>query len=181
MSMSKLQTLLIDQLQMAVSAESQAAAALPDMVSAAHNPKLKEVLQKHLTETEQHVQRAQQALTLLGGKAGSQTCLATKGIVAEAAETIAKGKKMPSDIADLALAGAAQKLEHFEIASYGTLRNIARLIGELQVANLLDETLNEEETADFLLTEVSKPILQEAATELFTEKGLKKQAVTTSH
>lgn len=160
--MAQLKELLIEQLQDLLSAESQLTKALPQMAEAAHNPKLKESFAKHLQQTENHIERLKQAFQLLGGKAQSKTCKAMAGLVEEGKETIAEGKEKDPLSSDLALIAAAQKVEHYEIAGYGNLRGIARLIGEREVAQLLDYTLGEEEAADFLLTEVSKPILQEA-------------------
>lgn len=178
--MSKLKTLLVDQLQHMLDAETQLTQALPKMAEAAQNPKLQEAFQKHLAQTQQHVERVNEALQALGAKGAAKTCAGMQGLVAEGEEVIAKGKKMSPEIADIALAGAAQKVEHFEIAGYGTLRHIARLINETQVATLLEANLSEEEAADFLLTTISKPLLQEAAMEVYGKPITKQEPVLTT-
>ncbi len=160
--MAQLRELLVEQLQDLLNAENQLTKALPQMAEAAHNPKLKEGFQKHLQQTENHIGRLKEAFGLLGEKAQPKACKAMAGLVEEGKETIAEGKGKDALSADLALIAIAQKVEHYEIAGYGNLRGIARLINERGVAELLDFTLGEEEATDFLLTEISKPILQEA-------------------
>lgn len=160
--MAQLRELLVEQLQDLLHAETQLTKALPQMAQAANNPKLKESFEKHLLQTEHHIERLKEAFELLGEKAQPKACKAMAGLVEEGKETIAEGKEKDTLSADLALVAIAQKVEHYEISGYGNLRGIARLIGEREVAQLLDYTLGEEEAADFLLTEVSKPILQEA-------------------
>jgi Mn-containing catalase len=89
--------------------------------------------------------------------------------VAEGSERIEEGKDKEDAASDLSLIAAAQKVEHYEISGYGTLRTLARQIGELEVATLFSHTLGEEEAADFLLSEVAKPIIQSGASELYEE------------
>jgi len=107
---------------------------------------------------------------LLGEKAHATPCKAMEGLVAEGAERIEDGSEMEDVAADLALIAAAQKVEHYEISGYGTLRTLARQIGELEVSKLLTQTLGEEESADFLLSEVAKPILQTGASQDYEAK-----------
>ncbi len=175
--MANLEKLLINQLQHLLDAETQLTTALPRLASAAHNPMLKEAFQQHLHETQRHVEHVQQALKLLGAKADQQECVGMKGLVAEGEEVIAEGRKMPAELADLALGAAAQRVEHFEIASYGTVRTIARLIGQTQVARLLETILSDEEAADYLLTAVSKPLLQQSATEYYAPHAKRHEAI----
>ena len=158
-----LKELLIEDLQGLLHAETQLTEALPLMANAAHNPKLQEGFVKHLAQTETHIERLHLALGALGGEAVAKPCKAMAGLIAEGQEKIAEGAKKDERIADLALIAAAQKVEHYEISGYGTARGLARLLGEVEVAKLLSHTLGDEETTDFLLTEVAKPILQEAA------------------
>jgi Mn-containing catalase len=157
-----LKDLLSEQLQDLLSAENQLVAALPKMAEAAHHPKLKEAFTKHLEQTKGHADRLKNALQLLGELSGGQTCKAMKGLIEEGHETIAEGEEKDERIADLALIAAAQRVEHYEISGYGTARCLAKQIGEREVAVLLSHTLGEEEGADFLLTAVSQPILQQA-------------------
>jgi Mn-containing catalase len=158
-----LKELLVEELQDLLFAEQQLTKALPEMASAAHHPKLKEAFEKHLIQTEGHVQRLESAFGLLGVKAKPKTCKAMLGLVEEGQERIKEGKGKDALAADLALVGSAQKVEHYEISGYGTVRALARLIGQNEVATLLDHTLGEEESADFLLTTLAKPLLQHAA------------------
>jgi Mn-containing catalase len=160
--MEELKELLVEQLQDLLNAENQIVGALPKMVEAAHAPKLKEAFEKHLTQTELHVERLRNALELLGEKGDSKPCKGMKGLLEEGEETIEEGEHKEELEADLALIAAAQKVEHYEISGYGTARCFARQIGELEIAKLLSHTLGEEESADFLLSEISKPLLQEA-------------------
>ena len=163
--MSQLKELLVEELQDLLHAETQLTKALPQMADAAHNPKLKEAFQKHLVQTQGHVERLQQAFKLLGEKAQAKPCKAMQGLVAEGQETIEEGKEKHPLVADLALITAAQKVEHYEISGYGNVRSLARQIGEIEVAKLLTHTLGDEESADHLLTEITKPIIQEATVE----------------
>jgi Mn-containing catalase len=160
--MPQLKELLIEELQDLLHAEAQLTKALPLMAEAAHNPKLKETFEKHLIQTEGHVERLKKAFELLGEKAQPKPCKAMMGLIEEGQETIKEGAEKEPLAADLALITAAQKVEHYEISGYGTVRALARQIGEIDVAKLLSHTLGEEESADFLLTEVAKPLVQEA-------------------
>ena len=160
--MAHLKELLTEELQHLLQAETQLVKALPQMAEAAHNPKLKEAFEKHLSQTEGHVERLKKSFQLLNVNAHAKPCKAMTGLVEEGQETIKEGKGKDALAADLALVTAAQKIEHYEISGYGTARSLARLIGEKDVAMLLDHTLGEEESADFLLTTLSKPLLQQA-------------------
>jgi len=163
--MPQLKELLVEELRDLLHAETQLVSALPKMADAAHNPKLQEAFIKHLQQTETHVARLRKAFDLLGEKAQPKPCKAMMGLVEEGAETIEEGKDKEPLAADLALITAAQKVEHYEISGYGNVRALARQIGEIEVANLLSQTLGDEETADFLLTAISKPLLQQATLE----------------
>ncbi len=163
--MPALHDLLVEEMQDLLHAEGQLVRALPKMAKAAHDPKLKTAFQNHLEETKGHVERLKQAFELLGSKARAKACKGMQGLVEEGQETITEGKEKEEAVADLALVAAAQKVEHYEISGYGTLRSIAEQIGEAKVAKLLAQTLSEEEKADKLLTQLSPPILQQAAEE----------------
>ena len=160
--MTQMKELLQDQLEDLLNAEAQLTKALPEMVNAAHHPKLKEALEKHLVQTEGHIERLKNAFGMLGEKAQSKPCKGMMGLIEEGQEVIAKGKEKDELTADLALITAAQKVEHYEISAYGTAKSLARLLGEIDVAKLLTHTLGEEESADFLLTEIAKPLAQDA-------------------
>lgn len=163
--MSQLRELLVEELQDLLHAEMQLTKALPEMAAAAHNPKLKEAFEKHLEQTKGHVERLNEAFEILGVKAQPKPCKAMAGLVEEGKETIQEGKEKEQLAADLALVTAAQKVEHYEISGYGTVRALARLTNERDVAILLSHTLGDEESADFLLTTLSKPLIQQASLE----------------
>jgi len=161
--MSQLKELLVEQLQDLLHAETQLTGALPKMAEAAHHPKLKEAFEKHLEQTETHVERLRSAFGLLGEKAEPRPCKAMMGLVEEGKETIEEGVEKEPLAADLALIASAQRVEHYEISAYGTAKCLARQIGEIDCARLLSHTLGEEESADFLLSVISEPLIQQAS------------------
>jgi Mn-containing catalase len=161
--MAQLKELLIDELKDLLHAETQLTAALPKMAGAANHPKLKEAFEKHLVQTQGHVERLRTAFELLGEKAEPKPCKAMMGLIQEGEDTIKEGAELESLAADLALIAAAQKVEHYEIASYGTARGLARQLAEFECARLLTHTLGEEESTDFLLTAIADPLIQQAA------------------
>jgi Mn-containing catalase len=163
--MPQLKELLIEQLQDLLNAETQLTAALPKMAEAANHEKLKEAFQKHLEQTQGHVERLRQVFEALGEKAQPKPCKAMMGLIEEGKETIEEGAEKEPLAADLALIAAAQKVEHYEISGYGTARSLARQIGEIDCARLLNHTLGEEESADFLLTAIADPLIQQASLE----------------
>jgi Mn-containing catalase len=163
--MAQLKELLIEEMQDLLHAETQLTGALPKMAEAAHNTKLKEAFEKHLVQTENHVARLQQAFSILGEKAQPKPCKAMMGLVQEGEETIEEGQEKQPLAADLALITAAQKVEHYEISGYGTVRALARQLGLLDIAELMTHTLGDEESADFLLTSIAKPLVQQATLE----------------
>src|ERR1700728_1437028 len=161
--MSDLNDLLVDSLQDLLNAENQIVGALPKMVSAAHCEKLKEGFQKHLVQTEMHVARLESALDALGESSDSKPCKGMKGILDEGEETIRDGEDRDELTSDLALIAAAQKVEHYEIAAYKNAHCLSQQIEKREVAKLLAHTLGEEESTDFLLSDLAKPLLQQAS------------------
>jgi Mn-containing catalase len=160
---AELRQLLLDQMGDLLHAENQLVKALPKMVKAAHSPTLRRGFSEHLEQTRGHVQRLQEAFELLGAKAKAIPCPGMKGLVEEGSETISDGKEMPEACADLALIIAAQKVEHYEISGYGSLRTLADRLGESRVARLLADNQAEEEQADELLTQAAQPLFEQAA------------------
>jgi Mn-containing catalase len=160
-TMPVLEELLVEQMQDLLHAEGQLVKALPKMSKAAHDPKLKQAFEKHLEETKGHVERLKQAFELLGAKAKAKPCKGMQGLVEEGQETITEGKEKDEIEADLGLVAAAQKVEHYEISGYGTLRTVAEKVGQAKVARLLAQTLAEEEKTDKLLTQLSAPLLEQ--------------------
>ncbi|HEY1241110.1 MAG TPA: DUF892 family protein [Bryobacteraceae bacterium] len=163
--MAELKELLIDQLQGLLDAENQLVAALPKMVSAAKSPMLRQAIEKHLRQTETHVERLNSAFQLLGAKPEGSPCRAMRGLVEQGQQKIDHSHKRDALIADLMLIDTAQKVEHYEIAAYGNARTLAHELEEWNVARILNQTLGEEESADHLLTEITKPLLQQARTQ----------------
>jgi Mn-containing catalase len=155
--MPQLKELLVEQLQDLLHAEGQLTGALPKMAEAAHHPKLKEAFEKHLIQTEGHVERLRKVFQILGEEAEPKPCKAMMGLIEEGNETIEEGAEKEPIAADLALIAAAQRVEHYEIACYGTVRTLARQLGAVDAARLLSHTLGEEESSDFLLTAISDP------------------------
>jgi Mn-containing catalase len=143
-------------------AESQLVKALPKMIRAAHNPALKRALEQHLDETQQQVERLQQVFSLIDEKAKAKICHGMKGLVEEGQEVIKKGKELDSALADLALIGAAQRVEHYEIAAYRAVSAMLESMGHDDAVELLSQTLAEEEKADQTLAKLSEPLLREA-------------------
>jgi ferritin-like metal-binding protein YciE len=163
--MEMLREVLVESLQDLLHAEMQLVQALPKMAEAASHPKLKEAFERHLEQTEGQVERLKSAFEILGEKAEPKACKGMLGLIEEGKEVISENEDKEELAADLCLIAAAQKVEHYEISGYGTARSLARQIGERDVATLLSHTLGEEENSDYLLTEVSKPILQDATLE----------------
>ncbi|HVW78062.1 MAG TPA: ferritin-like domain-containing protein [Alloacidobacterium sp.] len=156
-----LRSLYTTQLHHLLSTEEQIIDALPKMIDAATDSQLKEGLTKHLRETKGHKERLDRMLTNLTGKANSKTCDVTKELISSG-ETVIKASKDPA-VRDAGIIASAQKVEHFEIASYGSVRDWALLLGETEQANVLQQTLDEEKHADKVLTEVSHQRNPEAA------------------
>lgn len=146
--------LLVEQLQDLYDAEQRLVKALPLMAGAAHDATLKSAFQEHLRETEGQVRRLEQVFKSLGATAKSKTCAAMKGLVEEGDEVISAGGD--PDVKDAALIAAAQKVEHYEIASYGTVRTFAQRLGRQDAARLLQETLDEEAATDKKLTALAE-------------------------
>jgi len=155
-----LNALLIDELKDLLHAEKQLLKALPKMAKAATNPALKASFTDHLAQTRGHVDRLAQSLKILGLPAKGKPCHAMLGLVEEGAEAIeAKG---PDSVRDAALIGAAQRVEHYEIAGYGTARAFAEALGQDQVAALLQATVDEEGETNKALTMISNRVNADA-------------------
>ena len=151
---SGLQELLVEEMRDLYNAEGQLLKALPKMAKAAQSERLKEAFERHLEETEQQIDRLEQAFKLLGEPVKGKKCKAMEGLIEEGKEIMEEHSESPT--LDAALICAAQKVEHYEIASYGTLCTWADLLGLDEVADLLKESLDEEETTDESLTEIAE-------------------------
>jgi ferritin-like metal-binding protein YciE len=157
MKLNSLRDLYVEQLQDLYSAETQLVKAMPKMHQAASNAELKQAFQRHLSQTEQQVQRLEQIFQQLGKKPGGHTCKAMEGLIKEGDEMI-KMKGDP-DVIDAGLIAAAQRVEHYEIAGYGCVRTYANQLGDQQGAMLLQQTLDEEGMTDKLLTQIAEQVI----------------------
>lgn len=154
MSLDSLQSLFQDELKDILHAEKQLLQALPRMAKAAATPELQNAFSSHLKETEGHVDRLERIFGELGMPARGKVCRGMKGLIEEGKEMLEEGDAGP--VLDAALIGAAQRVEHYEIAAYGTLRAYAQLLGLENIAGLLAETLSEEEAADEKLSTIAE-------------------------
>lgn len=161
--MSKINTLeelLIDELKDLYSAETQLIKALPKMAEAASNPELKKAFQSHLAQTRNHAKRLEKALKILGESASGKTCRAMAGLVEEGSEAIKSDG--PEAVRDANLIGAAQRVEHYEMAAYGCARAFASKVSRPDIADLLQETLNEEGDANKKLITIAQTVNEDA-------------------
>lgn len=156
-SMNPLAALLQDQLKDLYSAENQIIKALPRMAKAASSPELKRAFERHLEETRRQVERLEQIGEELEMKLTGKKCAGMEGLIAEGKELM--GEIDDEDALDAGLIGAAQKVEHYEIAAYGTARTHAEMLGYRRVAKLLQQTLNEEGMTDKKLTQLAESII----------------------
>jgi len=150
MKLLTLDGLLADELKDIYSAENQMIKALPKLAEACDSDDLRRAFEEHLEQTRQHVQRIEQICEQLGVKPKGKKCMGMEGLVAEGTEILEAD--VEPDVLDAALIGAAQRVEHYEIAAYGTARAHARQLGFMNVADILSQTLEEEKKADLLLT-----------------------------
>jgi len=166
MKMESLHDLFVEELKDLYSAENQLVKALPKMAKAATAESLREAFQEHLEVTKQQVERLDRIFEGLGKSPRGKKCLAMEGLIAEGNELIQQKKEIEPGVMDAGLIAAAQKVEHYEIAGYGTVRTYAKLLGEDEAAELLQETLDEEGETDEKLTALAESEINvEAATE----------------
>jgi ferritin-like metal-binding protein YciE len=154
MQLHDLQDLYVDQLRDLYSAENQLVKALPKMVKAASNEQLSESFEQHLEQTRGHVDRLKQVFDKLGKKPTGKVCKAMQGLIEEAKETMEEDAD--PEVMDAGLIAAAQRVEHYEIAGYGTVRSFAKLLGDTAAARLLQQTLDEEGETDKKLSRLAE-------------------------
>jgi ferritin-like metal-binding protein YciE len=154
--MSTLADAFYEELQDIYGAEKQLLRALPKMVKQATSDELKNAFEEHLEQTKAQVKRIEQAFEETGKSAKSKKCEAMAGLIKEAEETMKED--MEDEVADAVLVGMAQKVEHYEIATYGTLCTWAKALGYSSAKKLLGQNLDEEETTDKLLTKLSSRV-----------------------
>ncbi|MBX4929709.1 DUF892 family protein [Rhizobium binae] len=157
-----IQEVLVDELRDLLHAEKQLLKALPKMQKAARTQQLQTLLRNHLAETEGQVERLNECLRILGTSARAKPCKGMAGLIEEGEEVMAEGKKKEDAPADLALIGAALRVEHYEIAAYTTARNMALQLAQPAVAQLLTLSLGEEQNAGQLLDQVAQPLMSAA-------------------
>ena len=166
-----LQDLLIEQLRDLLHAEKQLVKALPKMVKAARFDRLRELFELHLAETEEQVERINECFSLLGTSSRAKPCKAMMGLIEEGEEVIAEGGEKDDALADLALIGAAQRVEHYEMSGYTTAKNLASQLRHSAVVALLSKSLAEEENADQLLNQVARSLMSVARMPLAVERS----------
>lgn len=154
MKLDSLHNLFVHELKDLHSAESQLVEALPKMVDAASSSELKQAFSHHLEQTRQHVSRLEQIFDQIGEKANGETCEAMKGLIKEGDKLLKEDGE--STVKDAALIAAAQRVEHYEIAAYGSARTYAELLKMDKAKDLLQATLNEEGDADRKLTRIAE-------------------------
>ena len=160
MSVGNLEELLIDELKDLYSAEKQIVRALPKLAKAATSPELSEALLSHLEETKGQVERLEKISEIVGKKMTGKKCVGMEGVLEEGSEVLEDTKK--GIIRDAALIAASQRVEHYEMAGYGAARDFAKLLGLSDVASLLDQTLEEEKSADKKLSSIATGVNKQA-------------------
>jgi len=166
---NSLHDLYVDQLRDLYDAENQLVKALPKMAEASASDELREGFEEHLEQTRGHVQRLEQIFERLGEKPKGKKCKGIEGLVKEGSETL--DEDMQEDTKDAGIIAAAQRVEHYEIAAYGTVRTYADLLGLDDDARLLEQTLEEEKETDQKLTQLAENINVQAEEGVETESG----------
>lgn len=162
MALASLHDLLVDELRDIYHAERQLLKALPKLAKGATTPRLQQALQEHLTQTENQVERLEQAFGELDQPVRAKKCEGMEGIVEEGSEVLEE--RGAEDVKDAAIIAAAQRAEHYEIAAYGTIVTYAPTLGYDTVARLLEQTLEEEKAADQLLSQIAESGINQQAT-----------------
>ncbi|MBV9618569.1 MAG: ferritin-like domain-containing protein [Verrucomicrobia bacterium] len=174
MKLDSLKKLYVEELRDLYSAETQLVKALPKMAKGASSAELKQAFESHLEQTKEHVERLNEIFDRLDEKPTGKTCKAMKGLIEEGSEMLEEEGE--ESVIDAGLIGAAQRVEHYEIAAYGTVQTFADLLGEDDAAHLLQQTLDEEGETDKKLSELAEGIVNEEA---LTENVKEKEVATT--
>jgi ferritin-like metal-binding protein YciE len=161
MALDSMQDLFLNELKDVLNAEKQLVQALPRMAKAAQSPQLRQAFNKHLRETEGHVERLERIFKSLGETPRGKACKGMQGLVEEGKEILQEDGA--PEVIDAALISAAQRVEHYEIAAYGCLRTYAQLLGNKDADRLLQQTLAEEEATDKALTALGEGGINQAA------------------
>lgn len=160
MSINNLQELFVEQLRDLYDGEDQIIETLPKLIDKANSPELKRALQEHLDITRQQKSRLEQIFNSLGQKASGETCKGMKGIISEGDSLISDAED-PA-VLDASIIAAAQRVEHYEMAGYGTVRTYAQQLGKQSFATTLEQILQEEKDADLKLSQIASSINIEA-------------------
>ncbi len=175
MRKDSLRQLYVDELKDLYSAETQIVKTLPKLAKASSNAQLRQAFERHLRETSEQVSRLEQIFDMLEEKPTGRKCLGMEGLVKEGSGTMQEAYQ--DSVMDAALIGAAQRVEHYEIAGYGTVRAFAELLGEDEHASLIGQTLEEEKQADQTLTRLAEEInLQADQSAAETKESMSKTA-----
>ncbi len=166
--LKSLDDLLVHELQDIYHAEGQITKALPKMIKAANHPELRAAFEEHLQQTEGQIERLERVFELLGVPAKGKKCEGMAGIIAEGQKALEENPG--PDVFDAALIAAAQKVEHYEIASYGCVATYAELLGYDQVHELLGQNLDEEETTDERLSDLAESVINIEAADASDEE-----------
>jgi ferritin-like metal-binding protein YciE len=161
MKLDTLKTLYVNELRDLYNAEQQLVKALPKMAKAASSEDLKDAFQKHLEQTKTHVERLEEVFHEIGEKLKGKTCKAMKGLIEEGSEILKEDGE--GSVIDAGIIVAAQKVEHYEIAGYGSVRTFAQLLGKDRSAELLQSTLDEESETNELLNTLAEDIVNPEA------------------
>ena len=156
MSVATMEQLFVDELKDLYSAEKQITKALPKIAKGVTSEELKQALLDHLEETNGQVARLEQVFGILGKRPAGKTCIGMKGVLEEGSELLGETDK--GEVRDAGVISAAQRVEHYEMAGYGSARAFAKLLGQSEIADLLEQTLEEEKAADKKLTLISKQV-----------------------
>jgi ferritin-like metal-binding protein YciE len=160
MKIDNLQELFTEQLRDLYDSEQQITEALPKLIEKASNPELKSALKEHLDVTGQQITRLEQIFRGMNEKPTGETCKGMKGLIKEGDDVVSKAKD-PA-VRDASIIASAQKVEHYEIAGYGTVKTYARQLGKPEYASILDQILSEEKEADETLTQIAETVNIEA-------------------
>ena len=156
MPKDSLRELYVDELRDLYSAETQLVKALPKMAKASSNNQMRQCFEEHLRQTSEQVSRLEQIFEQLGEKPSGKKCVGMEGLIKEGSQTMNEG--FSGQVTDAGLIAAAQRVEHYEIASYGTVRSFAELLGETEHISLLEQTLNEQKNTDEKLTRLAQEV-----------------------
>jgi ferritin-like metal-binding protein YciE len=174
MIMDELKEMLVDQLRDAFSAEKQAIQAMKRTLRKTSDPQLREGTEAHIVQSEEQRERVEQALEIMGAKPGRKVCEAMRGLAEESQHELEEHDKGP--VLDLVIVASQQRIEHYEIAAYGTMVELSKALGQAEVADLLAQTLGEEKAQDERLTELTRASLLPTALAEGEQEGEEEEA-----